>query len=123
MNWSDYLFSFNGRVSRQQYWLMTLLSLPFGIAGAYYDVQHGQAPLQGSGVLFLLPVIWTGLAVTIKRWHDRDKSGWWILITLIPIVGDIWSLIENGFLKGTTGDNRFGPDPLAKDSPAVPRQP
>ena len=123
MNWPEYLFSFKGRVNRQRYWLMMLLTLPFAIAGAYFDVQRGQQPLQGSGVLFLLPVAWPGLAVTIKRWHDRDKSGWWVLINLIPIVGDIWSLIENGFLKGTSGDNRFGPDPLAKENVALPGQP
>jgi uncharacterized membrane protein YhaH (DUF805 family) len=123
MNWSDYLFSFKGRVSRQRYWLMMLLTLPFAIAGAFFDARQGQEPLQGSGVLFLLPIVWPALAVTIKRWHDRDKSGWWVLINLIPIIGDIWSLVENGFLKGTSGDNRFGPDPLAKENLAFPGRP
>ena len=46
--------------------------------------------------------------VHIKRFHDRDKSGWWVLIGLIPIIGAIWLLIELGFLKGTPGPNRFG---------------
>jgi hypothetical protein len=46
--------------------------------------------------------------VYIKRFHDRDKSGWWVLIWLIPIIGAIWLLIELGFLKGTPGPNRFG---------------
>lgn len=48
----------------------------------------------------------------IKRWHDLDKSGWWVLINFIPIVGGLWCLVECGFLKGTVGPNRFGPDPL-----------
>jgi len=112
MNWREFLFSFSGRVGRQKYWLMVLLTIPFGIAGGVYDLQQGRPPLEGLGILFLLPVVWSQLAVTVKRWHDRNKSGWWILINLIPIVGGIWALVENGFLKGTPGDNRFGPDPL-----------
>ena len=56
---------------------------------------------------------WILLAACAKRWHDRDKSGWWALMNLIPIVGTIWVLIECGFLSGTPGRNRFGPDPLA----------
>jgi uncharacterized membrane protein YhaH (DUF805 family) len=59
-----------------------------------------------------LVVIWPGLAINIKRWHDRDKSGWWILISLIPFVGPIWALVEVGFLPGTPGPNQYGPDPL-----------
>ena len=55
--------------------------------------------------LALIPSI----IVYIKRFHDRDKSGWWVLIGLIPIIGAIWLLIELGFLKGTDGPNRFGP--------------
>ena len=51
-------------------------------------------------------------ATNIKRWHDRDKSGWMVLILLIPLLGWLWSLIELGFLRGTEGENRFGPDPL-----------
>ena len=51
------------------------------------------------------------ILVYIKRFHDRDKSGWWMLIVLIPIVGAIWLLVELGFLPGTPGPNRFGPPP------------
>ena len=58
----------------------------------------------------LVPV-WIQLAVTAKRWHDRDKSAWWILIYLIPIIGGgTWTIVELGLLKGAKGDNRFGPD-------------
>lgn len=56
--------------------------------------------------------IWAGLGLAVKRFHDRDKSGWWILIQLIPLVGAIWYIVETGFLPGTPGTNRFGPDPL-----------
>ena len=62
-------------------------------------------------VIYIL-AIWIGLAVAAKRWHDRNKSAWWILIVFVPVVGGLWYLIECGFLKGTTGPNKFGSDPL-----------
>jgi uncharacterized membrane protein YhaH (DUF805 family) len=61
-----------------------------------------------SGIFALLSLI-PAIIVHIKRFHDRDKSGWWVLIGLVPIIGAIWLLIELGFLKGTPGPNRFGP--------------
>ena len=61
-----------------------------------------------SGIFALLALI-PSVIVYIKRFHDRDKSGWWVLIGLIPIIGPIWLLVECGFLKGTPGPNRFGP--------------
>ena len=113
MNWQQFFLSPQGRVSRQHYWLMILISLPFIIAASW--ASGGIEYLgNGPGVFFLVPIVWPSLVVTIKRWHDRDKSAWWVLINLIPIVGDIWALVENGFLKGTSGANRFGPDPLVQ---------
>ena len=61
--------------------------------------------------MVLVVALWSGLAVQVKRWHDRDKNGVWVLINLIPIVGSIWALVENGFLDGTQGPNRYGPSP------------
>ncbi len=57
-------------------------------------------------------LIWPGFAITVKRWHDRDKSAWWVLIILVPIVGLIWTMIEVGHLQGTVGSNQYGDDPL-----------
>ena len=51
-----------------------------------------------------IAIFWIGLAIAVKRWHDRGKSGWWILV---PIYG----FILTAFLPGTAGPNRFGPDP------------
>jgi uncharacterized membrane protein YhaH (DUF805 family) len=116
MNWSEFLFSFSGRVSRSGYWLMALLTLPAAIVAGMINSHFGHDPVRtgGPGILVLLPFIWSNLAVVIKRWHDRDKSGWWILINLIPVIGGIWAFVENGFLKGTDGSNRYGPDPLER---------
>jgi uncharacterized membrane protein YhaH (DUF805 family) len=55
--------------------------------------------------------LWPMFAVQAKRWHDRNKSGWWVLIHFIPVIGSLWTLIENGFLEGTEGNNRFGESP------------
>jgi uncharacterized membrane protein YhaH (DUF805 family) len=59
-------------------------------------------------LVFLYPI----LAIYAKRWHDRDKSGWWSLIALVPIIGGIWIFIELGCLRGADGPNQYGPDPL-----------
>lgn len=64
--------------------------------------------------VFLLVALWPSIAVLAKRWHDRDKSGWWNLISLVPGVGPLWLVIECGFVRGTAGPNRFGPDPVGK---------
>jgi len=74
----------------------------------------GMMSLIGAIIFFILliPLFWMSFAIQIKRWHDRDKSGWWCLIVLIPYIGPIWAFIENGCLGGTPGPNRFGNDPL-----------
>ena len=54
-----------------------------------------------------------GLVINAKRWHDRDRSAWWLLIEFIPVL-NIWAFVECGCLRGTYGRNRFGPDPLER---------
>ena len=62
-------------------------------------------------LIYILLIIFLKLPVTVKRWHDRDKSGWWSLVGSIPFIGQIWSFIELGLLVGTRGPNQYGPDP------------
>ena len=59
-------------------------------------------------LLLMIPSTWISLAIQVKRWHDRDKSGWWALINIVPVIGGLWALVECGFLKGDEGANRFG---------------
>ena len=114
MNILAVLFSFSGRIGRSQYWLGYFVQ--FALAGlAWMCLLTGQ---QNQNILLLLVpivlapiVLWMGLAVMAKRYHDRDKSAWWILIAFIPIVGAIWQLVELGLLRGTDGTNTYGPDP------------
>ena len=63
-------------------------------------------------VLILLAPALVNFAVLAKRWHDRNKSAWWAFIHLVPVIGVLWTFVELGFFRGTTGKNRFGLDPL-----------
>ena len=119
------LFSFQGRINRAKFWLVhvamwVVVAIVFSvILGSAAMSSDPQAALQSVGVvggLVLLVVyilaLWIGLAIAAKRWHDRDKSAWCILIVFVPVVGPFWYLIECGFLRGTTGANKYGSDPL-----------
>lgn len=112
MSSSELYFSFNGRIGRQTFWIHGVLLL----AGIYLVALLLDALFGAEGGLLgliTLLLIWPQLAIQAKRWHDRDKSAWWLLISLIPFVGAIWALIELGFLEGTHGPNQYGPDPSA----------
>ena len=117
------MFGFDGRLSRQPYWLAPLAvllvdSIAFGIIGGFelFDGDTLAVERKGPSRLWALlvvpPSLWIGLVLSVKRWHDRNKSGRWVLINLVPVVGWLWHLIECGFLRGTIGPNRFGQDPL-----------
>jgi uncharacterized membrane protein YhaH (DUF805 family) len=106
------LFSFEGRINRQPYWLFNVaLIVVLGVTAAI-DMSIGDPEPGFLSVGLMLFSWWPSLAIQVKRWHDRDKSGWWVLISLIPVIGAIWALVENGFLTGTEGNNRFGSNPL-----------
>src|SRR5271156_2616270 len=106
------LFSFDGRISRFPFWMCVLACVIIGVLAAMFFGSHSQAMHRFTDIMAIV-LLWPGLAVQAKRWHDRDKSAWWILINLVPLIGQLWALIENGFLRGTEGKNRFGDDPMA----------
>ena len=85
-----------------------LIALMLDMAVGAYDEATGIGVASG---LFALLALYPSIAVSVKRCHDRDRSGWFLLIGLIPLV-NLWVLVELGFLRGTTGENRFGSDPL-----------
>ena len=119
MDWQWFLFSLKGRISRKQYWLNFLLpalgiSLLIGLlAGGSSAANESAAggPMDWLAIVWSLALLWPGIATQVKRWHDREKSGWWYLINFIPLVGGIWAFVETGCLAGTQGENRFGPSP------------
>ena len=101
-------FNFKDRASRSEYWYFQLLVTPIFI--------WAQFPSNDNQILILQLILVFGLlipavAVGVRRFHDKDKSGWWILITLVPYVGSLIILIML-IDKGTEGTNRFGNYPL-----------
>jgi uncharacterized membrane protein YhaH (DUF805 family) len=108
MDWGK-LVSFDGRVSRQPFWLTNIGLIVLYIAAALL-FQSDSVIAIIIGIVLYVPALVVGLANAIKRWHDRDKSGWWIFISLVPIIGGIWALVETGFLSGTPGPNKYGPE-------------
>jgi uncharacterized membrane protein YhaH (DUF805 family) len=97
--------NFSGRASRSEYWYWFLFVAAFGaIIGP---------PAPRMRTIFFLATFLPGLSVSVRRLHDLDRSGWWVLLYLIPIVG--WIILIIWFCtSGTDGPNRFGADRLAR---------
>lgn len=102
-----------GRIDRATFWLHGVLGL-LGMAlllRALLEIARWSPQQVDEWVGLLLT--WPLIAISAKRWHDRDRSGWWVLVLLLPVVGVLWLLADNGFVRGTRGPNRFGPPPAA----------
>lgn len=105
---------FEGRARRAEYWYFVLFVALIGIAAMIVDRIFG-TPLGDNGpvsIVCSLGLFLPGLAVAVRRLHDTNRSGWWLLLVLIPVVGAI-VLIVFYATAGDRGDNRFGPDPKA----------
>ena len=106
-------FWFDGRIPRSTYWACVVVmfipafALPILLVSGLPVIFY---------VLGIAVLSYFGFVVTIKRWHDRNKSAWWVLISFIPLVGPIWTFVELGCLAGTDGENRYGDDPRRQDS-------
>lgn len=105
---------FNGRSRRQEYWMFLLFNMIFAMVVMALDnvlgiamESIGYGPLYG---LYTLAMFIPGLSVGVRRLHDIEKSGWMMLIALIPLIGAIWLIVL--FAKnGTVGPNQYGEDP------------
>ncbi|MEW2165289.1 DUF805 domain-containing protein [Streptomyces sp. NPDC007084] len=104
---------FNGRARRQEYWMFFLINLAVVIVLAIIGKIIGTSVLT---LVYELAVLLPGLGVAVRRLHDTDRSGWWILIGLVPLVGWIILIV---FLatEGKPQPNEYGPNP--KFAPAV----
>jgi uncharacterized membrane protein YhaH (DUF805 family) len=167
MNFGHILFGFHGRINRAKYWLAGLFwavvaIIVFGAMAGMVGkdiLALGSEPTgeeivrvifrYGIGLVLVflvvvVPMTVSWLAIGIKRLHDRDQSGWWIVLfylapSVVSAIGEssgshgislvlslvsfaisIWGLVVLGFLRGTRGPNRYGPDPLGGDAVAVP---
>jgi uncharacterized membrane protein YhaH (DUF805 family) len=148
MNLTTLLFSFQGRVIGPN-WLVALIYLAVFVCFVLTFIGLGiSSAISSTGALIsyllvaifvivsLLLAIWSSIAVGIKRLHDRDQSGWWMLVfwevsTIVSLLQEtaaapsskfilgigslavtVWVIVELGCLRGTQGPNRFGSDPL-----------
>jgi uncharacterized membrane protein YhaH (DUF805 family) len=96
---SNYV-NFSGRAIRSEYWFWILFSI--------------------IGQLFNLAAFLPSIAVAVRRLHDLDRSGWWILLIFLPLIGAV-VLIVWYCTRGTEGPNQFGPDPLTGAGAVIPR--
>jgi uncharacterized membrane protein YhaH (DUF805 family) len=110
---SNYV-NFSGRAARWQFWYWVLFAFIVAVVANMIDAMMFSDFMEsGTGLvggLTSLALFLPGLAVSVRRLHDIDRTGWWILLTL-TLIGIILLIVWN-CQKGTTGPNRFGPDPL-----------
>ena len=135
MDFFQLLFGFSGRINRAKYWLAAFIYLVVMLIAVGLALAGGMVMMLFLvvAVIIYVPVIISGVAVGIKRLHDRDKSGWWLLVfyvlpgvlsglanqvglqvilSLASFALSIWGFVELGCLRGTAGPNQYGPDPL-----------
>lgn len=118
MNWylkvlKEYA-NFNGRARRKEYWMFTLFNIIFGGIAMILDSVFGIA-IEGVGYgplygVYVLVLFIPGLAVAVRRLHDIGKSGWMLLIALIPVIGAIWILVLM-VTDSNPGENLYGVNP------------
>jgi uncharacterized membrane protein YhaH (DUF805 family) len=151
MDGTALLFSFQGRINRGKYWLAVLIYCAVWTSFVAVALARlggidldNLLSIAGAGLMLwvitfilFIAVTWSSIAVGVKRLHDRDKSGWWILLfwlgpsvlggwpasapsmgaglilSLAAAVIAIWGFVELGCLRGMPGPNQYGPDPLA----------
>ena len=94
---------FNGRARRKEYWIFTLVNVAISVILAVLGLDF-------ISTLFGLAVLLPGLGVSVRRLHDLGKTGWWLLIAFIPLVGLI-VLIYFFVQEGDSGSNEYGPNP------------
>lgn len=106
---------FNGRARRQEYWMFALFNIIIIVALVLLSLMIGSSTssedLMSIPILiYYLGIIIPSIAVAVRRLHDQNKSGWYYLVTFIPLVGGIWLLVLL-CTEGDSGPNQYGPDP------------
>jgi uncharacterized membrane protein YhaH (DUF805 family) len=107
---------FSGRARRREYWLFFLFNVLISVVLTVLDSVTGTYSAHiGVGLLsgiYTLAVLIPGIAVSVRRLHDTNRTGWWLLIGLVPLIGIIVLLI---FMvqDSQQGDNQYGPNPKA----------
>ena len=115
---------FGGRARRTEFWMFVLVNVVISVVLGIVDTATGTANAYAVGGmasyspgilggLYALAVLIPSIAVTVRRLHDTDRSGWWLLIAFVPLLGAI-ALIVFYCMDGTPGPNKFGPDPKGR---------
>lgn len=110
---------FSGRARRKEYWMFLLISLLVSIV---LGIITNALKLEFISTLYSLAILIPSLAVGARRLHDTSRSGWWLLIGLIPIIGTI-ILIVFMVQDSKPGSNKYGPNPKGMDTPTPPPAP
>ena len=110
---TDNYANFKGRARRSEYWYFVLFNMIFAISAMILDNLLGlnfePIPYGWLYLLYALAVFIPGLAAAVRRLHDVNKSGWFMFIALIPLIGSIWLLVLF-CTEGTKGTNNYGED-------------
>jgi uncharacterized membrane protein YhaH (DUF805 family) len=142
----ELLTTYQGRINRAKYWIAVLCFIGIGVALGVLGFILGILGSVGGILLIVISIIVyiammiAGVFVGIKRLHDREKSGWWLLLFMLApsvltalghMIGlgivfslgalaiSIWAFVELGCLRGTVGSNQYGPDPIPGAVPAA----
>jgi len=107
---------FNGRARRTEFWMFMLFNIIFMTIAIVLDnvigTNFGELPYGFFYLIYALAILIPGLAVEVRRLHDTGRSGWWILISLVPLIGAIWLLVLL-VLDSEPEANEYGPNPKA----------
>lgn len=118
MNWYLHVLKnyavFGGRARRSEYWFFALFNIIASVVLTMIDSATGNLNAEaGYGLfssIYSLAVLVPSIAVSVRRLHDTDRSGWWLLIAFVPLIGFIILLVFM-VMDGTPGQNRFGANP------------
>jgi uncharacterized membrane protein YhaH (DUF805 family) len=143
MNWGHLFFQFDGRVNRAKFWIAALIFAAINVVLAILGYVTDQSVVfQALNSMLGIVILISSIAVGVKRLHDRNKSGWYLLLfylvpSILVVIGvligafvedstiiatvlgllafaiGVWAFIEMGCLRGTIGVNQYGPDPVA----------
>ncbi len=114
MNWylqvlKEHYADFNGRARRKEYWMFVLFNVIFGVVVGFIS---GLLGIKWLASIYSLAVLVPSIAVSVRRLHDTGRSGWWLLIGLVPLIGSIW-LIVLLCLDSQPETNKWGANPKA----------
>ncbi len=143
MNWGHLFFQFDGRVNRAKFWIAALIFAAINVVLAILGYVMDQSVVfQALNSMLGIVILISSIAVGVKRLHDRNKSGWYLLLfylvpSMLVVIGvligafvedstiiatvlgllafaiGVWAFVEMGCLRGTIGVNQYGPDPVA----------